>query len=161
MMRRAVTILLLAFVAASVGYLVAQGVGWLARPGGGRRGGAASAPASPARPDRAIVYYLHDAQRCDTCLLIERMTRGLLDRDFAADLKSGRVEWRPVVIEEDRALAKRFDAASASVVVAAVRDGNETGFLRMDDLWKVMDEPNRFDARVGDAIRRRLPEARP
>jgi hypothetical protein len=162
-----ITALLLSFVAVSVGHLAGQELGLWDRP----------APASPESrenrdatlfpagnrvvsllsADRVTVYYLHDRQRCDTCLRTERMTLDLLGRDFAAEMTAGRVEWKPLVIEDNAAAARRYGAASSSVVVAEVRGGREQTFTLMDDLWKLLDAPARFDARVGEAIRKHLP----
>jgi len=33
--------------------------------------------------DRVIVYYLHTTYRCATCQEIERLTKALLEREFA------------------------------------------------------------------------------
>ena len=158
-----ITIALLAFVAVSVGYLAGQEAGLWPRPGRGEGGAASPGTAGGGllQPDRVAVYYLHDAKRCETCLRIERMTLDLLRRDFAGAMDSGRLEWRTLVMEDSAALAKRYDAASASVVVAEIRGGREANFIRMDDLWKLMDDSNGFDARVGAAIRQRLPGAAP
>jgi hypothetical protein len=164
------TAVLLLFVAVSVAYLACQEAGLCARPG---RGSGEVAPAAlgspsasdvdaaPALSDRVDVYYLHDAQRCATCLQVERMTRELLAREFAPAMGAGRLVWKPLVLEDSAALARRYDAASNAVVVSEVRGGKETAVLRLDDLWKFLDDPVVFDARLSAAIRPHLPEARP
>ena len=159
---------LLAFVAGSAAYLVGQEAGLWPRPGRGAGGTTAN---RPLKADRAVVLYLHAAQRCDTCLRTERMTDDLLRRDFAEAMDSGRLEWRPLAIEDYADLRRRYDAIPGTLVVtevladagacAGVVVGGEPNFIRMDDLWKFLDDRPAFDARVGGAIRGRLPAETP
>jgi cytochrome c biogenesis protein CcdA len=158
--RTIITAGLLAFAAAGVGCLVGQEAGLWPRPGA--RSGAEFA-VRPLRPDRVVVLYLYAAQRCDTCLRTERMAEELLQRDFAEAMDSGRVEWRPLAIEVDANLRRLHEAIPGTLVVAEVSRGagGEANFIRMDDLWKFLDDRPAFDARVGGAIRGHLPAEAP
>ena len=112
---------------------------------------------SAARPDRVEVYYLHATFRCVTCNTIEKMTRGVLESRFAAELADGRIQWREADFQMDEALAKRFEVVSSCVVVAGFRDGKETGYQRLDEVWTLLNDPAAFERYVGDAIRKVLP----
>ncbi len=117
----------------------------------------AAGEAAGGRPDRVEVYYLHATFRCVTCNTIEKMTRGVLDSKFGAELTDGRIQWREADFQQDEALAKRFEVVSSCVVVAGIRDGRETGYQRLDDVWTLLNDPPAFEKYVGDAIRKVLP----
>ena len=116
----------------------------------------AALEAAGARPDRVEVYYLHATFRCVTCNTIEKMTRGVLDSKFGAELADGRIQWREADFQQDEALAKRFDVASSCLVVAGFRDGKETGYQRLDEVWTLLNDPPAFERYVGDSIRKVL-----
>jgi hypothetical protein len=127
------------------------------------RGVRATAPqtavgeADGTRPDRVEVYYLHATFRCVTCNTIEKMTRGVLESKFGAELADGRIQWREADFQQEEALAKRFEVVSSCVVVAGFRDGKETGYQRLDEVWTLLNDPAAFEKYVGDAIRKVLP----
>ena len=123
-----------------------------------------TAPAAPTTPgmavaDRVVVYYLHATFRCVTCNTIEKMARALLDARFADALADGRIEWREADFQQQDELAKRYEVVSSCVVVVRIRDGRESGFRRLDEVWTLMSDPPAFDKYVGDAVREALPAA--
>ncbi len=146
-----ITRLLLAFAIFTLGFGLGKDAGL--------RQGAAAAPAATAAEagDKVIVYYLHTTFRCVTCNAIERMTRELVERDFAAALAEGRIEWREANFQEREDLAKKYEVATSSVVVVRIEDGKETGFQRLDDVWTLHPNPDAFAEYVGKAIRQYLP----
>ena len=78
--------LLLGFVLVSVGFCLGREITLRSRRATPQRPGA---PAEGA-PDKLIIYYMHPTFRCATCNRIEKMTREVLDQDFAAELADGR-----------------------------------------------------------------------
>jgi hypothetical protein len=143
--RRILTGSLMAFVLVTIGFAVGMEVGM-------RRARRAAAETSLAA-DGLIVYYFHRTARCVTCNKLEVMARALLDREFADALACGRVVWKPVDFEQHEDLARRYDVTTSTVVLADVRGGAEVRFQRLDDLWLYPDDPDRFAAYVGEAIR--------
>ena len=116
--------------------------------------GAATAPADTGA--KVIVYYMHPTRRCATCSRIEKMSRDVVEREFAEQLRDGRVEWRVVNYQEEEDLAERYKVASSSLVVVEVRNGRQAGFERLDDVWALGGDPGAFGEYVGGAIRSRL-----
>ena len=110
----------------------------------------AAAPASA--DDKVIVYYLHGTIRCVTCNKIERQARETVERDFAEDLKAGRIEWRVVNFQNDDELAKRFDITSSSVVVVKMSGGREVAVRKLDKVWTLVDDPLGFSAYVASEV---------
>ena len=115
-------------------------------------------PAAGATSDKVVVYYLHTTFRCVTCNEIERLTKALVETEFADDLTAGRIEWREANFQEDESLAKRYEVVSSCVVVVNMQGGNEKEFQRLDDVWTRYEDPADFNGYVGAAIRKYLAE---
>lgn len=98
------------------------------------------------------VYYLHSTFRCDTCNTIEKMTKDLLERNYTAELQTGRIVWSEVDFQEDLALAEKFEVAASCVVVAKLKDGNISSYSRLDEVWTLMEDPQAFDSYIKSAI---------
>ena len=105
------------------------------------------------RGSTVAVYYMHATFRCVTCNTIEKMTRELLDSEFAQELKAGMVRMEEVDFQENGVLARHYGVVASCVVVAQVRDGEEVAYQRLDEVWTLMKDPPAFNRYVGDAIR--------
>ena len=145
---------LLAFVLVSVGFALGKEVS--ARRQTPTTG--AESPSPVAMSDQVVVYYFHSTFRCVTCNEIERLTKALVETEFADDLTAGRIEWREANFQQDESLAKRYDIVSSCVVVVNIQGGKETGFQRLDDVWTRYEDPADFNGYVGAAIRKYLTE---
>ncbi len=130
----------------------------LGRQSGLARGGAGGGPVAAPGEDKVLVYYLHTTFRCVTCNGIERLARQVVDREFAAELAAGKVEWHEINFQERDDLARQYEVAASVVVVAKIEDGRETGYRRLDDVWTLGDQPDKFAEYVGGAIRDYLQE---
>jgi hypothetical protein len=160
-MQTAIRNILLAFVLISVGFALGKH--------SAKRSAQAQAADDPheaplagetgASAERVRVYYLHTTFRCVTCNTIEKMTRELLESQFAEELADGRIEWHEADFQEQEPLAEAFDVVASCVVVARVRGDEVLGYRRLDEVWTLMKEPAEFDAVVGDAIRSALAAA--
>ncbi|MDF1814745.1 MAG: nitrophenyl compound nitroreductase subunit ArsF family protein [Verrucomicrobiales bacterium] len=102
--------------------------------------------------DQVAVYYLHSSFRCVTCNSIEKMARELVNQSYSNQLASGEIVWIEDDFQENEALAKQFELASSSVVVARINNGEVTDFKRLDDVWILVDEPDSFNQYISDAI---------
>ncbi len=124
---------------------------------------ATTVPPAPvaAGEDKVLVYYLHTTFRCVTCNSIERQARELVERDFAEEVATGKVEWHAANFQEREDLAKRYEISASTLVIVRIEDGVEAEYRRLDDVWQVFDQPEKFTAYVGEAIRDYLPEERP
>jgi hypothetical protein len=108
--------------------------------------------------DKVVVYYLHTTFRCVTCNEIERLTKALVETEFADELTAGKLEWREANFQQDESLAKRYEVVSSCVVVANMQGGKEREFQRLDDVWTRYQDPADFNEYVGTAIRKYLKE---
>lgn len=110
----------------------------------------------PGRGLTVMVTYMHATFRCVTCNTIERLTRELLESEFAQELKAGTVRMEEVDFQENEDLAKRYEVVASCVVVTHLRDGEEVAYQRLDEVWTLMKDPPAFNRYVGGAIREYL-----
>jgi hypothetical protein len=115
-------------------------------------------PAEPA-PARAgqkfIAYYFHRTLRCPTCLAIERNAKRSVEQGFAADLKSGRLAWRAVNIEErgNEHFEKDFELESSSLVLAEMKGDHVLRWKNLEQVWELVGNPPRFHEYVQSELR--------
>lgn len=155
---------LLAFVLVSIGFVLGKEV--TARRQASTsdpvRQAATAGPESPVPEatgnDKVVVYYLHTTFRCVTCNEIERLTKALVETEFADELTAGKLEWREANFQQDESLANRYEVVSSCVVVANMQGGKESEFQRLDDVWTRYQDPADFNGYVGAAIRKYLKE---
>jgi len=141
--RKILTRLLLAFVLVSIGFA-------LGRHSSQNHDFHAGSPAGSG--GYVAVYYMHSTFRCETCNTIEKMARELLDKAYAAELADGRIEWQEVDFQEDEPLAEKFGVVASCVVVARVEEGEIVDFKRLDEVWTLMQKPDRFNQYISDAV---------
>jgi hypothetical protein len=107
----------------------------------------AKAPAANPAPAPAsgtfIAYYFHRTMRCPTCLAIERNSKEAVEKRFAADLKSGRLTWRAVNIEEagNEHFEKDFELESSSLVLVEMSANQVTRWKNLEEVWELVSEP--------------------
>ena len=150
--QRLLTRLLLGFALISIGFAAGKHA---ARSGGSAQPAAADPADGSGNTQGAttVVHYMHATFRCVTCNTIEKMTRELLDTEFADELKAGTVRMEEVDFQENEALARRYEVVASCVVVAKQVEGKEVAYQRLDEVWTLMKKPPAFNRHVGDVIR--------
>ncbi len=154
-LKKAVAGVLLCFALISIGYAIGKEVTLHKLAGRETAIGPTTAPASG---DKVIVYYMHATLRCVTCNAIEKSAHETVKQDFAERVKAGRVEWHVVNIDENEALAKRYNVASSSVVVVHLRDGKEVGHEPLEKVWELSDKPEELRSYVAGKIQACFPQ---
>lgn len=144
------TVVLLAFVAASIGYLVVKETG--GRPTQAALQSNDKLPSqeqhkeSPVPSEagdagqKVIVYYFHGNVRCITCVTIESYAKEAVEEGFPEALSSGRVEWRVVNVEEpgNDHYVRDFQLTTRSVVVERLVDGKEKEWKNLQRVWELI-----------------------
>ncbi len=141
--RKILTRLLLAFVLISIGFVSGRH---------SLKNHSLPQAESPAFGQYVTVYYMHATFRCETCNTIEKMTRELLDKAYAAELADGRIKWQEVDFQEDELLAEKFGVVASCVVVTRVEEGKIVDFKRLDEVWTLMQNPGQFNQYISAAI---------
>jgi len=132
-LRRSVTGLLLAFVAASVVTLIVQEVR-------GDRGGTELFGAAP--PDGVLAVYFHRTKRCDSCRTMESVARRTVEKDFAGPSAEGRLGWRTVNLDApgNGRFADDYNLAASSVVLIEVKGGKPGRWKSLDRAWDFLEK---------------------
>jgi hypothetical protein len=123
-MKKILTGVLLAFVAASVAALIYKET----RP-------RTTASGPPPTADRLVAYYFHGNVRCPTCLKIEHLCRKNL---------ATRLEFQTVNLDEEahRHFVQDFQLESRTLVLARYQTGQPTRWKQLNEVWTLAhDEP--------------------
>jgi hypothetical protein len=148
-----ITALLLAFVVASVGYLVLRESQTSASPGPTATTAAASgaavlaAPVKPAATAAPFVaYYFHGTKRCRTCLKIQAQSEEAIRTGLATELKAGRLAWSSVNLEEpgNEHFATDFKVTGSTLVIAEMKDTKAVRFAKLDKTWDLVHDKPQF-----------------
>jgi hypothetical protein len=150
--------ILLAFVFVTIGFALGRQTAtqspWLV----GEETAGSKRPAGDG--DKVVVYSVHMTFRCWECNQIEWLTKELLDKEFAQEQASGKIEYRSVDYMKDTEFARCYNIASSTVVVVRFEDGQEVGFERLDQVWTKSRNRDDFLAYVRGAIRSQLKQLR-
>ncbi|HMO50150.1 MAG TPA: nitrophenyl compound nitroreductase subunit ArsF family protein [Kiritimatiellia bacterium] len=106
--------------------------------------------------EKLLVYSAHMTFRCHECTEIERLTRVLIEEQFADLLAEGRITFQSIDYQKHPEFARKHEVFSSTVVLVEYRDGVEVGFDRLDDVWTLSRDVEKFNAYVEEALRARL-----
>jgi hypothetical protein len=155
--KTAVAALLLLFVAASIAYLVAKEAGRAPGPTGQAADQAASAHSgtdnAPGR--KVVVYYFHGNVRCVTCKTIEAYAGEAVQAGFPDALEDGRLEWRPVNVDEpaNEHYVQDFQLVTRSVVIEEAAAGKQVRWKNLQRVWELVPDKDAFLEYVQDETR--------
>jgi len=132
-----------------------------------RSGGITAGPGGTAAgqfvDDGLMVYYFHGI-RCPTCLAAESQAHETVQSDFASQLGNGEVIWKVLDYVKDPAgakLAKKFDVADPTVVLARMNGGQIEDWKRLDRVLALAGDKPAFAEYVRHGIRQMLETTNP
>jgi thiol-disulfide isomerase/thioredoxin len=110
---------------------------------------------------RVIAYYFHGTFRCSTCRTIEEYSQDAVQMYFAKELGNGRLEFRPVDVEEpeNKHFIQDYQLVTRSLVLSLVSDGKEMKWKNLPDVWKLVRDKEKFFQYVKDEVEIFLKEA--
>ncbi len=147
--------ILIIFLIASVGYLVAKEFSAddhrLESTGNDAISNAVEAPA-----DGIVFYYFHGYRRCPTCNAIERYSYEAVRSNFDEELKNGtlRLETINVEIQENRHFINEFQIHSSGPVIVEYMKGKVVRFKALDQVWLLVRDKDSFQNYVTEEIKR-------
>lgn len=147
--RTIATVLLLVFVAASVGYLVIAGM----QPGEGSVN-SSGIDVDSSSGHKVIVYYFHGTSRCVACRKIEDYTYDAIASGFPDAMKSRLIEWYTVDVDkpENNHFIEDYQLFSQSVVIVDVVDGQQKRWENLELVWHMVDNKETFTTYIQDAV---------
>lgn len=132
--KKILTIVLLLFVAVSLGWLAIKEI----------RGSVNSE--TPSMENGLIVYYFYGNKRCATCKTIEANTNEVLTKDFKDELASGLIQLRLVNLDkpENAHFVEDYAIISSSVLICRFKDGEEQEWKNLTEVWPLADKKEAF-----------------
>lgn len=170
-MKSTITVILLAFVALSIGYLALRGTG---SGGGQTQPETASAPAgtspavaatntaddTPAPAHQVLAYYLHNSTRCPSCIKIEKFTTAVINAGFADELESGKLVFQVLNTDEkgNEHFTKDYELVTKSVILADMHNGEQTRWVNLEEVWDLLGDEKKFAKYIQKNVRDYLNE---
>lgn len=101
-----------------------------------------------------VAYYFHGNFRCVSCRKIEEWTGKAVSEGFAKEIKSGRVQWRPVNVEVkgNEHFVKDYKLYTKSVVLSETKNGKEARWKNLDKVWTLLGDEAAFKKYVRDEV---------
>lgn len=139
-----VSSILLIFVAVSAGYLIYKNSLGAAQAGGAEK--TQQVKEAPAQGRVLFVYFFHGRARCASCKIIEAFGKKALDSGFSEEIKSGRIVWRDIDLDEpeNRHFIEDYKILSISLVLSDTRDGRQTQWKNLDRVWDLLNDESGF-----------------
>ena len=104
------------------------------------------------------VLYFHGAQRCATCMAIEKNTKELVETAYAEPLKKGELVFRSVDISQEKALAEKYEVSWSSLILVDYdKHGNEKATnLTEFAFGNARTSPEKFKAELSEQLSQML-----
>jgi len=103
---------------------------------------------------KVIVYYFHGTQRCESCIAIENYSKETVNKFFANELGSGKLEFivRNVDLDENKHFVQDYKLNWRSLVVVLIKNGKEIKYENLFGVWTYKGDKEQFYKYVKDAI---------
>ena len=114
--------------------------------------------ATKSKNRQLVVYYFMTTYRCPSCHFIEETTRKAIDESFAKEIQSGRMVFKMVNVEEpdNEHFTNEYKLYTKSVVLSDLKDGKETSWKNLEDVWKMIGKEEPFKAYIIKEIKAML-----
>ncbi len=101
-----------------------------------------------------VVYYFYAQPRCMTCRAIEADTGKAVQKHFAAELKSGAIQWQAVDVgkPENKHFIKEFQLYTKSVVLVELQNGKTVRHEILQKVWELIHSPEKFDKYIQKSV---------
>jgi hypothetical protein len=109
---------------------------------------------------KVVVYYFHGTFRCTTCRTIEKYSHDAIQQYFSKELGNGKLEFRPVNVEEseNRNFIQDYQLFSKALVLSLVTDGKEAKWKNLADIWTLVKDKDKFFQYVKNEVEEFLKE---
>jgi len=112
----------------------------------------------PQRDGKLVVLYLHTHARCISCMKIEKFTKEAVEAGFAPELKSGRVEFKSIDVQDEgnEHYATDYQIPTKSVVLSRLQKGKELSWKLLPKVWPLLRDDKAFKTYIQEEMRRAL-----
>jgi hypothetical protein len=105
-------------------------------------------------PHYISATYFHTTARCPTCHKIEELSAQAVTLNFENELKTGKVVWRVINVDEpeNKHYNDDYQLYTKSLIISEVKDGKEVRWKNLEKIWVLVRDDEKFDAYVKDEI---------
>jgi hypothetical protein len=160
--RLVIIIALLAFVGASIAYLIASEIGSGSEaPQVPSETVKFAAPKAGNSNDNVVVYYFHGTARCSNCIKFEAYSQEAIQSAFLSSLGNGRLQWRVLNVDEpaNRHFIEDYRLITRSVIVSKIRDGKQVEWKNLQRIWELVGNKSAFVKYIQDEVSSYLGDA--
>ena len=102
-----------------------------------------------------VVTYFHTTFRCYTCHKIEEYANDAISSNFGNELKSGKLVWRIINVDEpeNKHYIQDYRLYTKSLIVSEMRDGKEVRWKNLPKVWTLIRDKAKFDEYVKTDIK--------
>lgn len=113
-----------------------------------------AAKPAPKVKRQVVASYFHGNFRCVSCKRIEAWTAETIKKDFAKDIKAGRLVWRVVNTDTkgNEHYKKDYQLYTKSVVLSDVKNGKETRWKNLERVWDLLHDEAAFKGYVHEEV---------
>jgi len=104
----------------------------------------------PKEERQLVVYYFMTTYRCPSCHFIEETTRKAIDESFANEIKSGRMVFKMINIEEkgNEHFVDEYKLYTKSVVLSDIKGGKQAKWKNLEQVWQMIGKEDEFKAYI-------------
>ena len=143
-----ITVLLLAFVAASITYMLIKESGGKANNSNHAFSinGTNSAQTKMESSTRLVAYYFHGNRRCKTCKTIEAYSKEAIETGFQEAIRKGTLEFRAVNLDEpvNEHFVQDYLISTRSVVLAQYIGDKQKNWKNLQRVWELVGDHDAF-----------------
>lgn len=122
----------------------------------------AEAPKPNAEPmsHSIVVTYFYTTARCPTCHKIEKLSSQAVNSNFENELKTGKVVWRVINVDEpeNKHYNTDYQLYTKSLIISEMKDGKEVRWKNLKKVWTFVRDEGKFNTYVKDEIKDWLKE---
>jgi thiol-disulfide isomerase/thioredoxin len=99
---------------------------------------------------QVVVTYFHTTFRCPTCRRLEEYSREAVESAFGKELEQGKVAFRALNVEEtdNQHFIKDYSLYTKSLIVSLNKNGKETRWKNLPDIWKLVRDREQYEKYV-------------
>lgn len=111
-----------------------------------------------AAADKLTIYYFHTTFRCWTCNRFEKLTKEVLNEDFADKLSSSVVDFKVINIEEEqyKHFVHDYRLVTKSLILSLEDGAKELEWKNLDRIWTLARDAQKFKNYVRQSINQYL-----
>ncbi len=104
---------------------------------------------------KVIAYYFHLTTRCQSCLEIEEYSQAVVLENFQSELEAGLLEWHihNMELPEHEHFQEEYELTVPSLIVAFVKGEDTLEWKDLEQVWDLLESPQKLEAYVNDEIR--------